>query len=40
MTLRVWRMLYDAINGVVDQVTLADLVEWEQEIDENLEGVI
>ncbi len=40
VTLRVWRMLYDAINGVVDQVTLADLVEWEQEMDENLEGVI
>ena len=40
VTLRVWRMLYDAINCVVDQVTLADLVEWEQEIDENLEGVI
>lgn len=31
VTLRLWQMLYDAINGVVDQVTLGDLVEWERE---------
>ena len=31
VTLRLWQMLYDAINGVVDQVTLGDLVEWEKE---------
>ncbi len=30
VTLRLWQMLYDAINGVVDQVTLGDLVEWER----------
>ena len=27
-TIKLWRMLNDAINGVVDSVTLADLVEW------------
>ncbi|TGY93697.1 RrF2 family transcriptional regulator [Petralouisia muris] len=32
VTLRFWQMLYEAINGVVDQVTLEDLVEWEKEI--------
>ena len=31
VTLRLWQMLYAAINGVVDQVTLGDLVEWEKE---------
>lgn len=28
-TLRLWHQLDDAIKGVVDKVTLADLVEWE-----------
>ena len=27
-TIRLWRMLNDAINGVVDSVTLQDLIEW------------
>lgn len=27
-TMRLWRELYDAISGVVDRVTLADLLEW------------
>lgn len=27
-TIEVWRRLNDAINGVVDNITLADLVEW------------
>lgn len=29
VTVRVWEKLYDAINGVVDGITLADLVEWQ-----------
>lgn len=40
VTLRLWQMLYDAINGVVDKVTLADMVEWEREIRENMDYVI
>lgn len=40
VTLRLWQMLYDAINGVVDKVTLADMVEWEKEIRENMDYVI
>lgn len=40
VTLRLWQMLYDAINGVVDKVTLADMVEWEEEIRENRDYVI
>lgn len=30
-TLRLWQRLDEAIKGVVDTVTLADLVEWQQE---------
>lgn len=30
-TLLLWQKLNDAISGVVDTVTLADLVEWQQE---------
>lgn len=30
-TLRLWQQLDDAIKSVVDTVTLADLVEWQQE---------
>ncbi len=40
VTLRLWQMLYDAINGVVDKVTLGDLVEWEKEIRGNMDYVI
>ncbi len=31
-TLRVWKMLYEAINSVVDKVSLADMVEFDREI--------
>ena len=31
VTVRLWGMLNDAINNVVDQVTLEDLVAWEAE---------
>lgn len=30
-TLRLWKILDDAIKGVVDHVTLADLVTWQNE---------
>ena len=30
-TITLWRKLNDAINGVVDTVTLADLIEWDEE---------
>ncbi len=40
MTLRLWKMLYEAINGVLDEVSLADMVEWEQEVKGNLDYVI
>ena len=30
-TLMVWQKLYDAINGVVDSITLEDLVEYEKQ---------
>ena len=31
VTLRLWRELDEAIRGVVDQYTLADLVQWQSE---------
>lgn len=31
VTLRVWEMLDDAIKGVIDHVTLKNLVDWENE---------
>lgn len=36
-TLEVWRELYDAVNEVVDRVTLADLVEKHKKRVENME---
>ena len=33
VTLRVWEKLRDAIDGVVDHITLADLLEWSREGD-------
>lgn len=32
VSLRIWRELNDAINGVVDKYTLQDLIEWQQEV--------
>ena len=40
VTLIFWRKLYDAINEVVDQVTLADMLEWQKEIQGNMDYVI
>lgn len=37
VTLRLWQMLYDAINDVVDKVTLKDMVEWEIELQGNMD---
>ena len=34
-TLKLWQMLDEAIKGVVDRVTLADLVEWQTEMIDN-----
>lgn len=31
VTVRVYKQLNDAINGVVDNITLADMVEWQSE---------
>jgi DNA-binding IscR family transcriptional regulator len=28
---RIWEQINDAINNVVDNITLADLVEWQTE---------
>lgn len=35
VTLRLWQMLNNAISDVVDKVTLADLVEWQNQILDN-----
>ena len=34
-TLFIWKRIEDAINEVVDSITLADLVAWQQEINGN-----
>lgn len=31
VTVRIWEMISDAVNGVVDHVTLADMVGWQEE---------
>ena len=31
VTVRIWEKLYDAISGVIDNITLADLEEWHNE---------
>lgn len=35
VTLRLWKMLDEAVCGVVDKVTLADLVEWQNQISDH-----
>lgn len=40
VTLIFWKKLYDAINEVVDQVTLADMQEWQKEIQGKMDYVI
>lgn len=34
-TLRLWKMINDSVSSVVDHVTLADLVEWQEEMNQN-----
>lgn len=34
-TLRLWKMINDSVSSVVDKVTLADLVEWQEELNTN-----
>ena len=34
-TLKLWQMLNEAIENVVDHVTLADLITWQQEMEQN-----
>lgn len=31
ITIRIWKQIYDAVNGVVDHITLADMKEWQEE---------
>lgn len=32
VTVRIWERLYEAVSGVVDNITLADLVDWQGEL--------
>ena len=34
-TLRLWKMVNDSVSSVVDKVTLANLVEWQNEMNNN-----
>lgn len=34
-TLRLWKMINDSVSSVVDHVTLADLAEWQEEMNQN-----
>lgn len=31
VTIRIWRQIYEAVNNVVDNITLADVIEWQTE---------
>ena len=35
VTVRIWQKINDAVDNVVDNITLADLVEWQNEKKEN-----
>ena len=35
VTLRIWKELDEAIRGVLDKYTLADLVQWQEELSQN-----
>ena len=32
MTIRIWQQINDAVNQVVDNITLADMLEWQAEL--------
>lgn len=31
VTIRIWKQIYEAVNNVVDNITLADVIEWQTE---------
>ena len=39
-TSEVWRRLNEAINGVVDSITLADIIRWQREKNSNFDFII
>ena len=32
VTLRIWQQINDAVNGVIDHITLADMLQWQSEL--------
>ncbi len=32
MTTRIWQRINDAVNDVVDSITLADMLAWQEEL--------
>ena len=32
VTLRIWQQINDAVNGVIDNITLADMLQWQSEL--------
>ncbi|MCM1156636.1 MAG: Rrf2 family transcriptional regulator [Roseburia sp.] len=32
VTIRIWQQINDAVNNVVDNITLADMLEWQEEL--------
>ena len=32
VTLRIWQQINDAVNGVIDHITLADMLQWQNEL--------
>lgn len=34
MTVLIWEKILEAVNGVVDEITLADMVKWQEQIPE------
>ncbi len=35
VTVRIWEKIYDAVNDVVDSITLADMLVWQEELGEH-----
>lgn len=32
VTIRIWQQINDAVNNVIDNITLADMLEWQEEL--------
>ena len=32
VTIRIWKQINDAVNGVIDNITLADMLQWQNEL--------